>query len=95
MTLPSLHSFIIIIILLYSFYFITKIVFIFIYVLINGTFFMLQGHIGESPFDSGSWGKEHFQQTSWQLNPRGHIRSSVSLNKNLNNEILKNSFFLS
>ncbi|XP_008555855.1 forkhead box protein P1 isoform X5 [Microplitis demolitor] len=36
----------------------------------------VQGHIGESPFDSGSWGKEHFQQTSWQLNPRGHIRSS-------------------
>ncbi|XP_008555853.1 forkhead box protein P1 isoform X4 [Microplitis demolitor] len=35
-----------------------------------------KGHIGESPFDSGSWGKEHFQQTSWQLNPRGHIRSS-------------------
>ncbi|XP_057330166.1 forkhead box protein P1 isoform X10 [Microplitis mediator] len=36
----------------------------------------VQGHIGESPFDSGSWGKEHFQQTSWQLNPRGLIRSS-------------------
>ncbi|XP_074110056.1 forkhead box transcription factor P isoform X11 [Cotesia typhae] len=35
-----------------------------------------KGHIGESPFDTGSWGKEHFQQTSWQLNPRSHIRPS-------------------
>ncbi|XP_043283738.1 forkhead box protein P1 isoform X4 [Venturia canescens] len=38
----------------------------------------IYGHIGESPFDSGSWGKEHFQPTTvpWQLNPRGHARPS-------------------
>ncbi|XP_011297099.1 forkhead box protein P1 isoform X4 [Fopius arisanus] len=36
----------------------------------------VQGHIGESPFDTGSWGKEHFQPTTapWQLNPRSHSR---------------------
>ncbi|XP_063979383.1 forkhead box protein P1 isoform X5 [Diachasmimorpha longicaudata] len=35
-----------------------------------------EGHLGESPFDTGSWGKEHFQPTTapWQLNPRGHAR---------------------
>ncbi|CAL1685870.1 unnamed protein product [Lasius platythorax] len=38
----------------------------------------LQGHIGENPFDNGSWGKEHFQPSTipWQLNPRGHGRPS-------------------
>ncbi|XP_035719432.1 forkhead box protein P1-like isoform X12 [Vespa mandarinia] len=37
-----------------------------------------QGHIGENPFDNGSWGKEHFQPSTvpWQLNPRGHSRPS-------------------
>nr|KAF7423615.1 hypothetical protein H0235_008898 [Vespula pensylvanica] len=36
------------------------------------------GHIGENPFDNGSWGKEHFQPSTvpWQLNPRGHSRPS-------------------
>ncbi|XP_072751465.1 forkhead box transcription factor P isoform X4 [Anoplolepis gracilipes] len=36
------------------------------------------GHIGENPFDNGSWGKEHFQPSTvpWQLNPRGHGRPS-------------------
>ncbi|XP_029160623.1 forkhead box protein P1-like isoform X10 [Nylanderia fulva] len=38
----------------------------------------VQGHIGENPFDNGSWGKEHFQPSTvpWQLNPRGHGRPS-------------------
>ncbi|XP_028044781.2 forkhead box protein P1 isoform X9 [Monomorium pharaonis] len=37
-----------------------------------------QGHIGENPFDNGSWGKEHFQPSTvpWQLNPRSHGRPS-------------------
>jgi len=41
---------------------------------------LFQGHIGENPFDNGSWGKEHFQPSTvpWQLNPRGHGRPSVS-----------------
>ncbi|KAK0180389.1 hypothetical protein PV327_006033, partial [Microctonus hyperodae] len=36
------------------------------------------GYIGESPFDTGSWGKDHFQSTTtpWQLNQRGHSRPS-------------------
>ncbi|XP_032455067.1 forkhead box protein P2 isoform X5 [Nasonia vitripennis] len=36
------------------------------------------GHIGESPFDNGSWGKDHFQPTTvpWQANPRGHGRTN-------------------
>ncbi|KAH0952362.1 hypothetical protein HN011_008430, partial [Eciton burchellii] len=39
---------------------------------------LFQGHIGENPFDNGSWGKEHFQPSTvpWQLNPRGHGRPS-------------------
>ncbi|KYN36435.1 hypothetical protein ALC56_09395 [Trachymyrmex septentrionalis] len=39
------------------------------------------GHIGENPFDNGSWGKEHFQPSTvpWQLNPRSHGRPSVSV----------------
>ncbi|XP_043597714.1 forkhead box protein P1-like isoform X3 [Bombus pyrosoma] len=38
----------------------------------------VQGHIGENPFDNGSWGKEQFQPSTvpWQLNPRGHARPS-------------------
>ncbi|XP_018367806.1 PREDICTED: forkhead box protein P1 isoform X5 [Trachymyrmex cornetzi] len=38
----------------------------------------VQGHIGENPFDNGSWGKEHFQPSTvpWQLNPRSHGRPS-------------------
>ncbi|XP_014474350.1 PREDICTED: forkhead box protein P1-B isoform X13 [Dinoponera quadriceps] len=38
----------------------------------------VSGHIGENPFDNGSWGKEHFQPSTvpWQLNPRGHGRPS-------------------
>ncbi|XP_076679431.1 forkhead box transcription factor P isoform X23 [Andrena cerasifolii] len=38
----------------------------------------VQGHIGENPFDNGSWGKEQFQPSAvpWQLNPRGHARPS-------------------
>ena len=42
--------------------------------------FLFQGHIGENPFDNGSWGKEQFQPSTvpWQLNPRGHARPSVS-----------------
>lgn len=42
---------------------------------------LFQGHIGENPFDNGSWGKEHFQPSTvpWQLNPRGHSRPSVSV----------------
>ncbi|CAK9812692.1 Forkhead box protein P4 [Anthophora plagiata] len=38
----------------------------------------VQGHIGENPFDNGSWGKEQFQPSTvpWQLNPRGHPRPS-------------------
>lgn len=41
---------------------------------------LFQGHIGENPFDNGSWGKEHFQPSTvpWQLNPRSHGRPSVS-----------------
>lgn len=41
---------------------------------------LFQGHIGENPFDNGSWGKEQFQPSTvpWQLNPRGHARPSVS-----------------
>ncbi|TGZ53646.1 hypothetical protein DBV15_10277 [Temnothorax longispinosus] len=37
------------------------------------------GHIGENPFDNGSWGKEHFQPSTvpWQLNPRSHGRPSL------------------
>ncbi|KYN16442.1 hypothetical protein ALC57_11312, partial [Trachymyrmex cornetzi] len=40
-----------------------------------------RGHIGENPFDNGSWGKEHFQPSTvpWQLNPRSHGRPSVSV----------------
>ncbi|XP_012274756.1 forkhead box protein P1 isoform X4 [Orussus abietinus] len=38
----------------------------------------VQGHIGENPFDNGSWVKDHFQPATvpWQLNPRGHGRLS-------------------
>ncbi|KAL2742240.1 forkhead box protein P1 isoform X16 [Vespula maculifrons] len=44
------------------------------------SFPIIHGHIGENPFDNGSWGKEHFQPSTvpWQLNPRGHSRPSVS-----------------
>ncbi|KYM80919.1 hypothetical protein ALC53_08620 [Atta colombica] len=43
--------------------------------------FHRSGHIGENPFDNGSWGKEHFQPSTvpWQLNPRSHGRPSVSV----------------
>ncbi|XP_017766831.1 PREDICTED: forkhead box protein P1-like isoform X3 [Eufriesea mexicana] len=38
----------------------------------------VQGHIGENPFDNGSWGKEQYQPSTvpWQLNPRSHARPS-------------------
>ncbi|XP_014606511.1 PREDICTED: forkhead box protein P1-like isoform X8 [Polistes canadensis] len=44
----------------------------------NHKWHRFQGHIGENPFDNGSWGKEHFQPSTvpWQLNPRGHSRPS-------------------
>ncbi|XP_051168088.1 forkhead box protein P1 isoform X3 [Leptopilina boulardi] len=35
----------------------------------------LQGHIGENPFDNGSWGKD-FPAVPWQLTPRGLGRPS-------------------
>ncbi|XP_020707038.2 forkhead box protein P1 isoform X7 [Athalia rosae] len=36
----------------------------------------VQGHLGESPFDNGSWIKEHFQPTAvpWQSSLRGQSR---------------------
>ncbi|KYN06998.1 hypothetical protein ALC62_02034 [Cyphomyrmex costatus] len=43
------------------------------------------GHIGENPFDNGSWGKEHFQPSTvpWQLNPRSHGRPSRRARRNI------------
>lgn len=56
-----------------------------IYILLIIILILFQGHIGENPFDNGSWGKEHFQPSTvpWQLNPRGHGRPSVSVFANL------------